>query len=98
MLVRIVKMTFRPDAIAAFEALFNDKKTFIRNFPGCLYLELWQDIQQPGVFFTYSHWTGEDALNAYRDSGLFKEVWQQTKPLFAAKAEAWSVHQKVQLS
>lgn len=97
MLVRVVKMTFRPDAIAAFETLFDSRKMLIRNFEGCTHLELWQNADQPNVFFTYSHWQHEAALNAYRNSNFFTDTWQQTKVLFAAKPEAWSVHSKVVL-
>jgi heme-degrading monooxygenase HmoA len=40
---------------------------------------------------TYSIWDSEEALNNYRDSELFGELWPKIKPWFAAKAEAWSV-------
>ncbi len=95
MLIRIVKMTFNPEAVEKFIQLFNDKKNTIRNFPGCTHLELWQDKNQTNIYFTYSHWTDEDALNHYRYSEFFKETWTLTKQLFAAKAEAYSVSQVV---
>jgi heme-degrading monooxygenase HmoA len=43
---------------------------------------------------TYSIWENTDALENYRKSDLFKEVWSQTKMLFAAPAQAWSLEQK----
>ncbi len=93
MLIRMVKMTFREDTIETFKTFFEERKDKIRNVEGCTYLELWQDTQQPAVFFTYSHWHDEIALAHYRNSAFFRDTWSQTKQLFAAKAEAWSVSQ-----
>jgi len=93
MLVRIVKMTFREEAIDTFKALFDERKEQIRHFPGCMHLELLQDRLHHHLFFTYSYWTDADALDTYRHSELFADTWAQTKVLFAAKPEAWSVNQ-----
>ena len=97
MLVRIVKMTFRQDAIEEFKDFFEKRKERIRGFEGCTHLELWQDAKDQQIFFTYSHWIDETALLHYRNSSFFRDTWQQTKQLFAAKAEAWSVDQLVVL-
>ncbi len=97
MLVRIVKMTFREDAIDGFKTFFESRKEKIRAFPGCSHLQLWQDGAQANVCFTYSIWETETALSHYRNSSFFRETWQFTKQMFAAKAEAWSVNQLVVL-
>jgi len=94
MIVRIVKMTLVPEKIQAFEEMFNERKQRIRDFDGCRHLELWQDVKQTNVFFTYSHWASEEHLNHYRFSEFFKETWGITKAMFSDKAEAWSVLQK----
>lgn len=73
MLVRIVKMTFDSQHINEFKDTFEAHKHLIRNFKGCTFLELYQDLKQPEVFFTYSYWETEEALNTYRDSELFKK-------------------------
>ncbi len=54
-------------------------------------------MRLPGgpVLFTYSHWESEAALETYRHSELFAEVWAATKVLFNAKPEAWSVQRKM---
>lgn len=91
MLVRIVKLTFQEDKIADFLNNFNEIKHQIRNFEGNEFLELYQDKQDIRVFFTYSYWKDEAALEKYRQSELFNEVWSYTKTLFADKPEAWSV-------
>ncbi len=95
MLVRIVKMIFREDAIEPFQQLFESRKELIRNFEGCRHLELWQDKNNANTFFTYSLWQDEEALNNYRQSHFFDDTWAQTKQLFAGKPEAWSVQQMV---
>lgn len=97
MIIRIVKMTFQEDKVSEFLSVFNESKERIRNMPGCSHLELLNDINSPNVFFTYSYWSSEHDLNAYRDSELFSKVWSNTKILFDAKPEAWSVEQKVVL-
>lgn len=91
MLVRIVKMSFEIDHIEKFLSIFEDSKAKIRGFEGCEFLELYRDKNNPSIFFTYSYWTSEDALEHYRHSELFKGVWSKTKVLFNAKPEAWSV-------
>ncbi len=93
MLVRIVKMTFDPPHVPDFRHLFEAHRAQIRAFPGCAHLELWQDADQPHVFFTYSHWHRPEDLAAYRASALFRHVWGATRVLFAARPEAHSLTQ-----
>lgn len=95
MIVRVVRLSFRPDAVAAFLALFEERKMRIRNFPGCRHLALWQDVNEPGVYCTYSHWDSEAALDKYRFSAFFKETWALTRAGFAAPPVAWSVTEVV---
>src|ERR1043165_9075992 len=91
MIVRIVQMTFQPDKVNEFTALFEARKSTIRGFDGCTHLELWQDPKQSNIFFTYSTWLSEAHLDHYRFSDFFKDTWTRTKALFAAKPQAWSV-------
>ncbi|MBF9140200.1 putative quinol monooxygenase [Hymenobacter properus] len=90
MLIRIVRMTFAPEHVPAFLALFHATKRRIRQQPGCRHLELWQDAENPNIYCTHSRWDDEAALNGYRKSSLFGEVWPATKKLFAAPAVAFS--------
>ena len=50
-------------------------------------------MNQSNVYFTYSWWQGEEDLEAYRHSDLFKGVWAFTKQLFADKPQAWSTQE-----
>lgn len=95
MILRIVQMYFREEAINDFLTLFEERKSRIRNFEGCHHLELWQDENNPSIFFTYSHWESEQHLDHYRFSELFKDTWGKTKVLFADKPQAWSVKRKM---
>lgn len=97
MIVRIVKLTFKEEHIRTFEGIFEETKSNIRNFNGCQFLELYQDKNNPTIFFTYSYWENETYLDAYRNSDFFKNVWQKTKVLFQDKPEAWSVNKKATL-
>jgi len=98
MIKRIVKMEFEPEHIPAFVQLFDTHKNQIRNFEGCQHLELWQDLNQPSTFMTYSFWESEKNLEQYRHSELFKQVWAKTKILFSNKPQAWSVNTKIKLN
>ncbi|POS01995.1 putative quinol monooxygenase [Flavobacterium croceum] len=97
MFIRIVKMTFHEDKIEDFLTNFHQVKEKIRNTTGNSLLELYQDKNNPCIFFTYSYWNEEQDLENYRNSDLFKEVWSYTKTLFKDKPEAWSVDKKVSL-
>ncbi len=94
MLVRIVRMTFHKDKVEKFLSVFEETKQNIRGFEGCLHLELLEDYNLPNVFMTYSHWVDEHALDTYRHSKVFKNVWAQTKPLFSDKPVAFSSKQR----
>ena len=92
MFVRIVKMTFDSNKIEIFLKNFNDNKQNIRNFEGCRLLELYRDKTNTSIFFTYSYWENEAALENYKNSTLFKNIWAKTKIYFVEKPEAWSVN------
>lgn len=97
MIVRVVKMTFRDEGIEQFLQLFLPRSEKIRYFPGCSHLQLWRDTRHHNVYFSYSWWESEEALNTYRESELFKETWALAKAQFGDKPEAWSVEKILEL-
>lgn len=97
MIVRIVKMSFKPENINEFLNLFEQKKQFIKNSTGCSLLELYREQQNSTVFFTYSYWNSKKDLENYRNSELFKDTWKLTKTMFIDKPIAWSVDKLVSL-
>lgn len=97
MLIRIVKMEFKKEEIGSFKRLFSSNKEKIRAQPGCHGLKLLEEQNGSGTFFTYSLWESEDHLNNYRNSDLFREVWKNTKAMFADRAKAWSCKEEASL-
>ena len=91
MITRIVKMTFKPEKLENFKEIFNESQRLIKAFDGCVRLDLRKDLNDECTFFTISHWNSEDDLESYRNSYLFKNTWSKVKPLFAIKAQAWSL-------
>ncbi len=91
MITRIVRMEFRKKSVVEFLDLFRNSCTPIRAFEGCHSLNLLQDVSRPNVYFTISTWESEHALEAYRNSTLFRQTWKQTKVLLKARADAWSL-------
>ncbi len=93
MIKRIVKLTFQPELLPDFMAIFQESKDNIRAFEGNLHLELLRDVAQQNVLFTLSFWENEEALERYRQSELFKTTWAKTKVLFADRPKAWTVEE-----
>ena len=93
MLTRVVKLTINPANATDFVQIFEESKSKILAFEGCHHLKLFSDKKYPNIFFTYSVWENETALNNYRHSDLFKDTWSRTKKLFACRPEAWSLDQ-----
>ena len=84
-------MTFREDSSETFKEFTLTIKDKIKNFDGCLRIDILRDIKNPNIFFTYSHWESEEHLNKYRYSDFFKNTWSKTKQWFDDKPCAWSV-------
>ena len=97
MLIRTVRMTFKPEEVDNFLKVFDQSKHKIRGFEGCHHLELLKDYTNPCIFSTYSFWEDETALNRYRHSELFKEVWAETKPRFSEKPIAFSSQKYIEV-
>ncbi len=91
MLIRIVKLHFQEDKIADFLAFFDTIKHKVNEFPGCQGMKLLQDLNNPCIVMTYSHWEDAAALEKYRTSETFGTIWPKIKPWFSEKPEAWSV-------
>ena len=91
MITRIVKMSFQDGRQQAFEKIFYRTRPAILLFEGCNQVELQRDAKNPAIYFTISRWDSESALENYRSSTLFRNTWSEVKPLFAERAEAWSL-------
>jgi quinol monooxygenase YgiN len=92
MITRVVRLSFKPEAVAGFletMAAFSDS---IRNSPGCTELTFFRDETDPDVFYTISRWEHASDLDRYRNSPLFGSIWKTVKPGFKVPATAWSMH------
>lgn len=89
-ILRIVRMTFRPEEVDRFVQEFNTLQPRVASVPGCASVRLERDAKDPTVCATFSVWDSEDSLNAYRASALFGEIWPDTKRRFAAAPEVWT--------
>lgn len=91
MITRIVRMTFKKELVSSFISIFKENQDKIRDFSGCRYVHLYQDVANPYVFITYSEWESIEDLELYRQSDLFKTVWAKTKTCFDDKPIAFSM-------
>ena len=90
MIVRLVRLTLAPDRLEAFDAMFWQHHADIQSQPGCHGVELLGDPEDARVRLTLSRWSSEEALNQYRASALFGQIWPVTKAMFAAPPRAWT--------
>jgi quinol monooxygenase YgiN len=90
MIHRFVKLKINPENRQNFEDIFTEHNAKIAAFPGCYSVKLVREISSSGEYFTHSIWEDTQTLENYRNSTLFKEIWQTVKPWFAEKAQAWS--------
>lgn len=91
MLHRIVRMEFSEESKSVFVETFYKKKPLIEAFEGCHSVQLMEDESNPLVLYTLSMWDKNDSLQKYRHSAMFAETWKFVKPLFTAKAQAFSL-------
>ncbi len=91
MLIRLVRLEFRPEHAPGFADFFAVEAVGIRAFPGCRHVEAWRDREDPCRYFTLSHWDSAEALEAYRASDFFRGNWATVKAWFAGRPKAWSL-------
>lgn len=97
MIIRIVRMHFTDAGVDEFLEIFNANKIAIRNFPGCLHLQLLKDADDPNTYATLSHWDKPESLENYRKSELFGSVWGRVKTLFSERTQAFSLEKFIEL-
>ena len=90
-------MHFTEAGVAEFLEIFNRHKDAIRHFPGCGHLQLLKDHDDPCCYTTLSYWENPEALDNYRKSELFGQVWGKVKTLFAERSQAFSLEKFIEL-
>lgn len=91
MILRLVKMEFEQEKVSEFLIYFEEIQPIVASQKGVLSVKLYKDKHRDNVFFTHSYWLNESALNNYRDSDTFIEIWKKTKSLFSNRAEVWTL-------
>ena len=89
-LVRYVELHILADKLDEARRLLKFQAPLVRNFDGCVHLEINEAMDEIGVFSTYSYWIDAEALDRYRQSEVFRKFWNRMKPMFQAKAQARS--------
>lgn len=85
-------MELLPGKDGLFLDIFDQVKKQIRAQEGCRGLEILKSEEDGHIsIWTISLWKNESDLNLYRSSTLFKQTWSEVKPLFSAKARAWTL-------
>lgn len=90
MIVRLVELTIQEENLPRAKEYLAEVAPKVRGFRGCSFLQILSDIHHPAHITTFSYWSSEEDLNAYRHSDVFKSFWGKIKPLFAASPRAWS--------
>ncbi|MCH2215715.1 MAG: antibiotic biosynthesis monooxygenase [Flavobacteriales bacterium] len=97
MIVRVVELKFEEEHLhLALEKLENIAPK-VRSMEGCNFLEISSGLKDKATILTYSHWTGTEALNAYRNSETFITFWRDIKKHFSDPARAWSLDPHVRI-
>jgi len=91
MITRIVKLNIESSAVDEFMSVLGQVRHRIEQFEGCRSLELLSDKKDRTVFFSYSIWESEDHLDKYRNSEVFREIWNAIKKYVTSKPNAWTV-------
>jgi quinol monooxygenase YgiN len=91
MIRRIVRLEFHPEKIGEFMTFFNANRKTIAAFPGVISLDFYKDASLDNVYYTFSIWESEEALELYRDSEIFKSLWGFAKQRFSGKPLAYSL-------
>lgn len=92
MIVRLVSLRVDPERAAEFKKYFERLYDHIRAHAGCLFLQLVEDIQGQGDFFTISEWENAEVLEAYRTGSFFRSTWPVVKSFLREKAWAQTFH------
>lgn len=88
MILRVVGLPVRSESETQLLNAFHAAYPRIRALPGCHYLALLRSREPDPGYLTVSLWTSAQALDAYRKSPLFAEIWPQIRATLGA--EPWA--------
>ncbi|MEN3040379.1 MAG: antibiotic biosynthesis monooxygenase family protein [Bacteroidia bacterium] len=91
MLWRWVEMPIHAEKIEEARAILLTQAPRTRAFPGCLFLVLYESAG-PNLY-SLSQWESPQALEAYRQSVMFREFWARIRVCFRDRARAVSLQE-----
>jgi quinol monooxygenase YgiN len=83
----IVKVTARPDTVAAIKAIVLKLAELSRNEAGCVAYEVLQDNGAGTVFMLVEEWKSVAHLDAHNTTAHFHEAVTKVQPLLGAGLE-----------
>jgi quinol monooxygenase YgiN len=90
MILRLVRLPLRPEAVSAFLELYGRIRPELERFPGCRSVTLLRDAADPCVLATLSYWDSLEELERYRRSALFARTCPQVRALLVERAQVWT--------
>ncbi len=91
MIKRLVRLEFQEAFIQDFKFVYEKHLVYMKSLPSCQSLDFYNERGNPHIFFTISVWESEEALDNYRSSEYFRDIWGRIKPWFQAKPQAWTL-------
>ena len=90
MIVRLVRLKFKPEHIEEFLAFYEQSRETIRHQQGCLTLSMLRETNDEAAFCTWSTWRSGRDLQQYRRSEFFRDFWPRVRAMLREPAEAVS--------
>lgn len=87
MVIRVV-VDVQPSQTEAFVAHLRDEATAVREMPGCVRYELYQDPHTATRFMLYEEWETPEAFAAYQASDLLQESFTVLGPMMAGPPDS----------
>jgi heme-degrading monooxygenase HmoA len=89
--LRVVSINVQKGKVEEFRSLYNQSVLpVLRNYPGCLVVQLAQSIAHAEEFISVTIWNTKEAAQNYEQSGPFEELKQILKPALAGLSQ-WSM-------
>ena len=89
--LRVVSMNVHEGKVDLFRSLYNDHVLpVLRNYPGCMVVQLAQSVAQTKEFISVTVWTTKEAAQDYEESGAFEKLKNILKPALSGLSQ-WSM-------
>ena len=91
MFMRLVQAKVKPEELYRLRASYEERIVpALQKTPGCLYAGLMQGTQERDEVISMTLWESQEHAEAYIKSGLFQQLLDEARPMFAESSE-WHV-------